>query len=646
MAISQNTRPSCVPISDWLRSTVDEVEELDRLTELNSSLTGSSRSKIFELISAEEWSLLRHKRDGNISQVLATLPRCSLTPTKDDFIAEMAQHTNDFVIAYLERHLTELPQSREQFSKDLKTIAPNPPIVKTLRGNCGPTFLVGYPRWRYNTPSDPTKKTENGIACILKWTDPIEIASHRLYEVFATGFTGIRGSYPEEFFCVPKMTAFDQRLNRVDECTGLQPIEEKTAVQFKKLFESLIENYHQQPKITPSSRPIIMRQEKVKGQNLADFIRNRYASLTLNEKQSFFRRIGRIAYLDFVLGHNDRFVPVNTMTCSFGNNEANLGNLMVCDAPNGFGLFAIDNGINAHLCKPENQSAYLELLTRVLVSVEFDKILANQIKIAIQESLIEEEGHEIFSQDLDTIGLTQIQKGLKQMDVHMTQSLSKSWDSPSNAMLKAHLEDLEPGMPRMIDERIQAACVSAFQRPPEEKALLNPQSNPHLTPPNSALHLQKEPSQVGTPVINLLWTISQHCRGSLEDEKFFTEANVPLVDENTFIQTVYTLFHKIRNEGMNKEDLINLKCMIEQVLVNDCGVEVTHDSPLPNRSAPTPGDTPNHRASFRLSPSLALSDLTELSSLRTLDSPYQNPSTRKDLVAPTPITRNGLGEGL
>lgn len=647
MAISHHTRPKGMALVDWHQQTLDELEELDRLTELNSALTGPSRAKIFEIISADEWSLLRKKREENLQRVLDAFPLCCRAASKEEFIDEMARHTNDFVLRYLETHLTELPESGNQFYKDLGTIAPNPPLVKTLKGNCGPTFCAVYPRWAYRTQLHPERKTEDGVACILKWTHSYEIASHRLYEAFATGFTGVRGSYPDEFFCVPKMIAFDQNSDCMDEGHGLHKVEKKTATKLKSLFESLTQNYHQQPKITPPSLPIVMRQEKVKGQNLSDFIRNRYTSLTLPQKKSLFRRIGRMAFLDFVLGHNDRLVPVETMSCAFGNNDANLGNLMVCEAPDGFGLFAIDNGINAHLCNPENQRVYLNLLSTVLSSNQFDKILSEQVKIGIKESLNQESGLEIFNEDLETIGREHIQKGLKQMDSLMTQSLGRAWSSPSNDPLKTHLEELHPGMPTIIDDRIRVATTSALERSSPDSLDFNKSHGSRQTPLNASVILQEEDLRQGTPIINLLWTINQHCRGSLEDTQFFNGAVVPLKDEVPAIQTIYDLFYKIRNEGVsNKEDLISLKTLTEEVLRNHFGIQVGHDSPMPHRSAPTPSDTPNPpRALSRLSFSSQLTDRDLTSPLhhqgpdqKLEESPYKQSPKQKQLF-PSPKPR-------
>lgn len=589
MALSTHSRPDSIPHKDWVKITLDECQELGRLVALNGALSGKGTSRMyaFELITPPEWKRIREQRNETITQILPRLDKASACTSKDEYIEALAENVNELFSKYLEMYITDDPTSRAQFRKDLETIQSHPPADRTTRGNCGPTFMISYPRWEHQQRGEEIVRIDRGVSCVLKYTDPYEVASHRFLESLATGFTGVRNARPGEFFSVPRMTVFDLQSSSMAELRESLPIDERVTDQFARLFGDFVENYHPNPKMPPSRKSIVVRLEKVPAQNFPEFLAFHYQSLSQDVKMSLFRRLGRIAYLDFVMGNNDRLIAFNPTTLSFENEEANLGNLMASRSIDGINLFLIDNGINIHLCQREQQQTYLHFLKTILSSQNFEKVLANLLKKAIIESLKDVEQVDAFKKDLQGLGLKQIANGIKNMEMLMASQISQNWTKATADQLKLNLSSLQPDVTISLNDRIRTATEIARAR--NEAQARTDQLTPVRCPEtvlNANVIMPTQERQ--TPTLNILWNIHQHCRGSLEDETFFKNTVVPLKDENQSIQEIYDLFHKVQRQGMLPETLTQLKELTEKTALEKYQVTLPQDSPTGLQSAPTP----------------------------------------------------------
>lgn len=580
MALSTHIRPHCISHQDWTEITLREFQELNRLVHLNGALQGKgpSRIPVFEMISQDHWDRARVQRNLTITHLQPSLAIIDPKTPKEKYIESLADKVNGFVADYLDKYITDDPKSKLQFFQDLATIQSQPPADKTMKGCCGPTFIISYPRF---APRE-NGLLDKGVSCVLKYTDLYEVASHRFLEAIATSFTMQRNVSRDEFFCVPQMTVFDLNSGSIGEIRDCYSVDAKITKQFEEVFENFIANYHLSPQMLPSRKKVIARFEKVPAQNFPEFLISHYDSLPKDVKMSMFRRLGRIAYLDFVMGNNDRLLPFEPTQLDFANGEANLGNLMASRSKDGINLFAIDNGINTFLSQGENQEMYLRFLKRVLSSPQFEQFLAFLIKNAIMEGLKNYEHLELFRKDLESVGLIEIQNGIKKMDSAMASQLSAS------KTFTLDLSRIHDGVANSLNDRVSAAAeASNARRKEQEQKDLSPLRRPICRDLFGALDLQTGQNSD----LNLIWNMHQHSRGSLDDENFFKATIVPQSHDDTSIREVYTLFHNIRMQGKNPENLNQLRELTEKVARDIFQVNLHKDSPCPQQSAPTPNSS-------------------------------------------------------
>ena len=529
-AKAQSPAVSPPPQPDNPSAWRDRFEEVLRLTTLNSSLMGDISRKDPEETQARERKITELKTIRNAA---------TDGSSPETFLEEIAGKTNTCVRSFFEASKETL--NIEQVRRDLDTIAVAGPLQKTKNGNCGPTLLISYLRTK-----------EKAVAGVLKWTNLIEVESHEIYEAFSTGFNG-KSQNHNDFFSVPRMVSFDLASKNTD------PVIVET-------LNQLIANYRQP---VDSCKPefgnhVVIHLEKIKGQNFPDFINMHYASLPENVKASLFRRLGKLAYLDFVLGHNDRLLPISSENPSFTNimqNEANLDNLMVCKTNDGFQLFAIDNGINATLADAKHKDSYNNLIQKTLSSPDFHQLLASAITTSIINFFREcppGKGAPLFQKDLEQ-HTTDLQSGIITMDLEMTHSLIPSWrDNPPK-----HL-----GIASVCSERLLTAQEASQSRTST------------------------------TPDQRILWAINEHCSGSQEDIEFFKQGNFSLHNPNPAIQNIIHLVSKIPSTSTEErgQAFLDLKTAVNHLIHPNN----TPDSPPRIRTAPTPSkaDTPIFDRSF------------------------------------------------
>jgi hypothetical protein len=194
-----------------------------------------------------------------------------------------------------------------KFLEDLASITKGPPIYRSVRGIAsGVTFIDGGPS-----------------KVVLKWTYPLESVCQRIYDTFLK-------IIQDPALHTPK--ASDISRKRIPEVKWLE------------------QPSPTHPLDTPPS--CLMLYEKAPGATLIDLIAVRYNFLTQEQKFSLFIYIGKIAMLDLILGHQDRFfkldLPLRTeklrkMDEDYGK-YANLGNILINIQKDTLHFYLIDNG--------------------------------------------------------------------------------------------------------------------------------------------------------------------------------------------------------------------------------------------------------------------------------------------------------------
>jgi hypothetical protein len=137
----------------------------------------------------------------------------------------------------------------------------------------------------------------------------------------------------------------------------------------------------------------------IKAANIFDFAeQGGWQRLSVQNKESFCRKMGRLAFLDLVLGNTDRIIRVATSVDCFEEHplESNLGNFMIIPPRKegeGITFFAIDNGIDSRFVKTDREGLlfkgeYLEFLKELLADKEsFALRIAQQMQRCIAKTL-------------------------------------------------------------------------------------------------------------------------------------------------------------------------------------------------------------------------------------------------------------------
>lgn len=185
--------------------------------------------------------------------------------------------------------------------------------------------------------------------------------------------------------------------------------------------------------------------------------------------------------------------------------------------------------------------------------------------------------------------------GIKKMDEMMSSQVSLSW---SQSSLKIDLRSIQPDAVNSLEKRIQLTSQTSIERQ-------NRGPSGFETPirRREQIDLVSEVlSQSQSEIQNRIWTIHQHCKGSLEDISFFATAEIPSSHVDPQIHEIYSLVSKIQKEGLETELLSNLKTLCEKVSL-ERGFSIQRNSPCPLQADPTPSpcNTPTTAMQFNVS---------------------------------------------
>jgi len=347
----------------------------------------------------------------------------------------------------------ELVVRLRRFSEDANSVI-LPPAVNSSEGKMGPTHLVRYSRGE-----------GTGVEkCIVKWTDRHEIVCNRIYEAIWRGFTstplnfnvyvpeGGHVDFDREFFENPKWERFK--------------LEQDMATELKSNFFEMAKTID--PRRLPTDNQLLIG-ERVKGENLLDFIVTQYVSPDFDEvkKKKLFERLGRLFYMDIRLGYVDRAKTIDYDTDS-GNYElmptsANLGNVLFRWKDTSLPpiLFAIDNGIDpALISSPEQRAKYLSFLRFLFKQhpdgLDLEEMLASNIILSLEGAFADiadrskiNDQIKVFEKDLQKIAKAEIVKGLRRMKEVFRLTIYPAWQN--DQALKKYLRNYAPEYLQTLD---------------------------------------------------------------------------------------------------------------------------------------------------------------------------------------------------
>lgn len=431
---------------------------------------------------------------------------------------------------------------------------------------------------------------------VLKWTDQLEIASNRLYSALSQALSEDASQHSSSFFSVPKVTAFHG--NQIGLRATTFSVGPETSLRLSSIFKSIHQHFIPQAKklSSPTSTtetdkttsPLCIAQfEKIEGQNLSDFFISHYSQLNLKEKESLFRRLGRLAFLDLALGQTDRLAQVRKEEedeDQFAFSEsANLENIMIQRFNEGFALFAIDNGIKPSLCNPDEASLYLTFLQETLSSPDFVLNFAQTVQKSLVSALEELEGTRPCLVDLrKSTYLDSVSQGIEKMQKTLQTEIIPKWNSSEQNEFKSRLDKTQPGFSAIISKQLEQ-IRSTKKSPPKEL-----QSLDHTK-------LDEETKR--------LTRIAQHAPTPTSPE--FKKIICPHRDANPKLETLYGLVHEIQKQSNPDQGLLQQLQQITEALLTERGVSGTTPTRPPAHIAPTPFTPMSPGGSFRVEPSLS-----------------------------------------
>jgi hypothetical protein len=369
----------------------------------------------------------------------------------------------------------------------------------------------------------------------LKWTDSLELASTRLLSQFAASL---------EFVTIPKMTAtLPNGIDLASKCTQVsEPVLQPLHAALNNIFSCFT-------KQTTKSDTCVMRSQKIQAKDLEDFFANGYKNLDQEEKDSFFRRLGRIAYLDFALGFTDRLLQIGLNDMVEDDLEtdlldsANLDNILVMTqaGTKGVSFYLIDNALNASFI--EHPEPYKKLLKEQLSLEDFDQQFADKVLNALLSTLRDSAKTQSVAKELrqnkDSI-LDQLAKGIGKMDALFPEIVTSCFppDSPHE-----HLKALHPKIVETISDRIDAIRIAKASR--YSPARIRPRSTSALSSHDVVEIIAR----------NLTTPTSPEMQRTV----------IPCRDENSQIEAIFFLTNQLRNQGLDEKSLQQLRELLSQL---------------------------------------------------------------------------------
>lgn len=334
-----------------------------------------------------------------------------------------------------------------------------PPVKRSAAGLTGPTLLVSYPR------SDLGDEFSL-IAYVLKWTNREEIGGNLLYN----GFLHQLAEGRSFGISIPIHSGYDfsNKLCKTaeGEVFGLAP---STSATLKASFHSVVSAFDNSLDLHGRE---IMVMERIQGENLFEFGRFKYHTLTEPQRKQLFNDLGKLAVLDVLFGNNDRLLQLSLNPDNqyqLDTYEANLGNMMLAQTKeNGDPrLYGIDNGVHTDfISNSTTRTAYLSFIHRIFSTKSPETAMASHIVQSIRcgftstadngSSSVKEVLGELkpILEDLSSLAAPSIEAGIRDMIGTLRTELIPAWNSEASTKLKKQLALLHPELLEAVSERL------------------------------------------------------------------------------------------------------------------------------------------------------------------------------------------------
>ncbi len=286
-----------------------DVEKLER-QKIEKALTNAW--KILRMIPIQNLESIRNRVVILLESITKKIEDAK---TRDLFLNIQDLYLQDF------ESITELTSVAPRFKEyllDLNNYG-EAPTKRTSYGNMGYSMLANCLRG------------EQRVLGFFKWLETSEeFHSHLVYSHFLDNV-----KYPQVQFNVPMAKMFFHHQGRKDpdairrsenfylsDSSGVRSeIPEECGRRISHIFTQFADNNI--PKEPPRSlnegkfntfikvKPVAIF-ETIPGCNFLEFLYSRYTSMSESKKNFCFYQAGALAYLDFILGNNDRFIKIST----------------------------------------------------------------------------------------------------------------------------------------------------------------------------------------------------------------------------------------------------------------------------------------------------------------------------------------------
>ncbi len=246
--------------------------------------------------------------------------------------------------------------------KDCDSTETNP-ATRVGTGKNGPTVILEYLRINNAATPSPYK-------AVLKWASASEFSAGLLYSFLAE-------QLPQNAqFFVPKAAFVDTTENYyIDGLGNRSNLNGSSSVSLKKYFKAILRDIGGPTETTVENE--IMLMQRLVGSTLLEFTQGTegklYNKLSPHQKESLFRQMGAIIFVDFLVRQLDRSIMFDIDGDKFDlNTPSNIGNFMIVmpedDNEESPLLYAIDNDIS--LSEYENEENHNNFLIQTLQNPE------------------------------------------------------------------------------------------------------------------------------------------------------------------------------------------------------------------------------------------------------------------------------------
>jgi hypothetical protein len=385
---------------------------------------------------------------------------------------------------------TDLQAYAARYFKEIGSIMVHP--VSALKvGSIGQPKILTYSR----SKSNHTYETKSSFLKYL--TSPKEIEIHFLYQDLLKALPFREPGKVD--FVLPNGVMLDLSNNTYKSSEKQISLNPLSSQKLQTIFEHFA--LTQTPRVIdvkkePSFREFVLQKplalfDRILEPNLGDFLSAHFMNLTSEEKKDLFKQLGKLAFLDLILGNGDRLIAFNHGHYALIDKKAdpstfktvlapsNLGNLMVSHQDSSFTLHLIDNTIGDGRHSDEvfsdlkDRQDYLKFLEEVLSKEDSNEQIAfhliHSLSLAVRQ--IGENDHidrhiqtlhDLFSEkNIHSMDLSSFVEGIQSMRNDLKEVIIPNWKNASPEHLaKKYSGSLLETMSERLDLLSRDSCLN------------------------------------------------------------------------------------------------------------------------------------------------------------------------------------------